>query len=315
VLEASLDAGEPLDQSFAPVCEAYPKVIHALWLQGRDAAPAMVRANLARWEKLNPDYELRVLDERDADALLAGKGYEDAHFWDAAKSDIVRLELLGQTGGFWVDATVFPVLPLSQWVDRIESPQGFFAFSSPGWDRPLSSWFLAASRGNRIIARWLAETRRFWREESGRRPEFGTPRDPVAEVAPGAGKARRRYPYYWVHYLFAYLLADQPGFRAAWDDCPRMAANEPHALLRRLSKDARIADASLQALLEQSPLHKLDWRIPLHPSFLRRAQAYPDHPQGFAERMLHPIQDEAAWLLQSCTRAAKARAKAVLRRD
>jgi mannosyltransferase OCH1-like enzyme len=49
---------------------AVPKTIYSLWLQGMQEAPEIVRAGLARWAALNPDYELRILDRHDIGGIL-----------------------------------------------------------------------------------------------------------------------------------------------------------------------------------------------------------------------------------------------------
>ena len=57
-------------------------------------------------------------------------------------------------GGVWVDASVVPVKPLSQWLGDALTEAGFFAFERPGPDRPISSWFLAATPRNLIFREW-----------------------------------------------------------------------------------------------------------------------------------------------------------------
>jgi mannosyltransferase OCH1-like enzyme len=115
-----------------------------LWLQGEQAAPELVRLNFRRWASLNPDYDLGILNGDDVDRLLVGFNLRPTQMMPQALSNVVRAKLLLQ-GGVWADATLFPTEPLDAWLpDRLKDA-GFFAFERPGADRPLSTWFLAAS--------------------------------------------------------------------------------------------------------------------------------------------------------------------------
>jgi len=288
-----------------PDIPAIPKIVYMLWLQGRASAPQIVKTNMDRWEALNPDYELCVLDEADVAELLRETGFNIGAIGRAAVSDIVRLELLARTGGVWVDATLFPAIPLSEWIDTVRSPQGFFAFRSPGADRPLASWFLVASEGNTMVQRWHAQAQRFWREEQGQRHAFGAPEDPAASVAPGAGASRSTYPYYWVHYLFAYLLETDLDFRSRWDQCADLSADPPHALMEVLEERPHLSGEALHTALDAAPLHKLNRRKHFHPRFLRHAEHYPDYPSGVSESVIYQSGEGAIWIAKSLARRAK----------
>ncbi len=82
---------------------------------------------------------MRFLDIGDVRALLSGQGLEIGRDLPQVLSNFARLELLSTIGGVWVDATVYPERPLSQWVENEVGEDGFFAFRSPGDDRVLST--------------------------------------------------------------------------------------------------------------------------------------------------------------------------------
>ena len=233
-----------------------PRTIYALWLQGEEAAPALVRLNFRRWASMNPDHELRILNADDVDRLLVGFPLPPAQMTVQALSDVLRARLLLE-GGVWSDASVFPTEPLDAWLpDRLQDA-GFFAFERPGVDRPLSSWFLAASRDHVMMRKWWAEIVRFWsRPRSVRRY---IPENPVWEVSPNGGAAKDEYPYYWFHYLFGYLLETDADFAAHWDRCRKLSAGPPQ-LLHGLCADNRPEHNAVLETARAAPVHKLNWR-------------------------------------------------------
>ena len=258
-----------------------PRIIYSLWLQGKAAAPALVRQNWACWEALNPECRLVVLERADLDELL--KDFPDT--WRAlppqALSDIVRINLLARAGGIWTDASVMPARPLGGWLPEALAAGDFFAYALEGHARPLSSWFLAARPGAPIVARWHAAVRAYWAHEhvplSGH-PDYFIPEDPTAFMGLDRKVPAREYPYFWFHHIFGHLLRTDPDFAALWAACQRRSAEPPHRLqtFMRSHEGAFAEPASLRELLAfrrrrklarelarifaSSEMHKLDWR-------------------------------------------------------
>jgi mannosyltransferase OCH1-like enzyme len=81
-------------------------VIYSAWLQGAAQAPSVVQSCFQRWARLNPEYQLHVLEASDATALLAGAKFPAMP--PQALSDILRVKLLLEHGGLWEDATLLP---------------------------------------------------------------------------------------------------------------------------------------------------------------------------------------------------------------
>jgi hypothetical protein len=179
-----------------------------------------------------------------------------------ALSDIFRARLLLEEGGIWVDATVYPSYPLRQWLPEAIAGTGFFAFSSPGADRLISSWFLAASPGHLLMQAWWREICRFWSAPRSMTNYSGKmiPPDPLATVS-AAGNTPGAYPYFWFHYLFHYALETNPDCKAAWDDCKKLAAI-PATLLQQLVRTNRNPTAhEIMEATQCAPVQKLDWRL------------------------------------------------------
>lgn len=231
-----------------------PQIIYSLWLQGRDNAPSIVRLNLERWADLNQNYRIEILDRRAVETLLSGLPFDLDHFTPQALSDVVRAFLLMRTGGVWVDASVFPARPLDDWLPDVLTPSGFFAFERPGPDRPISSWFLAATAQNRMIRAWWNRIAAYW--SVPRTLREGIPEDPVSAVT----SWRDGFPYFWFHYLFQSLLDQDAEFAASWANCIKMSAEPPHAMQARLGDSPQLGRFEIARLAELAPVHKLNWR-------------------------------------------------------
>lgn len=218
----------------------------------------MVRLCLARWAQLNPDHELRVLDRAGAERLLADEALPVSSLSPQALSDVVRTKVLLTEGGVWADAAVLPTRPLDLWLGALVEPTGFFAFARPGPDRPLSSWFLASSPEHVVLRRWWDEINRFWSVPRGN-ADTAIPADPVAAVAPETAQPGS-YPYFWFHYLFAYLVDRDPEVARAWSRCPTVSADAPHRLQLLYADGEPPALEDVLAAALEAPVHKLNWR-------------------------------------------------------
>ena len=128
-----------------------------------------------------------------------------------ALSDIVRINLLADYGGVWVDATCVCVKPLNIWLPQLMN-QGFFAFSKPANDRELSSWFLASEKHGYIVQKWREHTNNVWR--SGTNIEIVNGLLSYEEMnSKDLWDSPSQLPYFWFHYSFTYLLNTDTTFR------------------------------------------------------------------------------------------------------
>ncbi|MBN3809598.1 FkbM family methyltransferase [Paraburkholderia sp. Ac-20347] len=232
-----------------------PKIIYSLWLQGLEDAPELVRLNFERWGRLNPHYRLEILDRAAVLRLLAGTQIKPDTLTHQALSDVVRLRLLHETGGIWVDATVLPTQPLDDWLPAMMTESGFFAFEKPAPDRPISSWFLAATPANSMVKAWWQKISEFW--SSTREAVEGIPEDPIAAVTTTA-----TFPYFWFHYLFQLLVERDAHFAASWAACAKFSADAPHAMQMRFAAQLELERDEVVELAAAAPLHKLNWRAP-----------------------------------------------------
>ena len=83
-----------------------PRKIHAVWF-GRNSYSQMVKRCMESWQKMMPDYEIKVWNEDNFDIsqnTYVKEAYE-AKKW-AFVSDYVRLYALYEEGGVYIDTDI-----------------------------------------------------------------------------------------------------------------------------------------------------------------------------------------------------------------
>lgn len=244
----------------------FPKRIYSLWIQGEASAPDVVKLNWERWSRFNPDYELVVLNLEEALERIGSFPIDLTSLPPQAFSDVLRAKLLKEGGGVWVDASVFPVRPLSDWLDSCLQGCSFFAYEAPAEDRPVSSWFLAAREGSTIASAWWDAAAAYWTRKRTLVTDYDghglIPKNPVEAVAPDGGAQKDGYPYFWFHYLFAYLLATDPFFKDAWEACRKKPASVPHSLQVLFRQNSCPTPEEIVTVGRLADMQKMDWRTP-----------------------------------------------------
>lgn len=139
-----------------------PKKIWLYWNSPLEEAPEVVRVSVESWIKLNPDYNVTLLNDDNLNDVL---GFDfnaifkiaTVNLGFAMKADILRLYLLATQGGVWADTTTFCLKPLSSWLDNEIKKAQFFAFRhNSNKTRPIEAWFLASPSSSPIIRKTLA---------------------------------------------------------------------------------------------------------------------------------------------------------------
>lgn len=239
---------------------AVPRKIYALWLQGIDTAPEIIKVCLQRWKSLNPEWELVILDREGALKAIGDFPIDLSKFYQPqALADILQLKLL-QDGGVWVDATAYPIVPLKEWIDTAAGASGFFAFTGHHESLDVSNWFLAAEAGSFLGHRWWTETCRYWqqprklitfKDNGGFQRNYEI--DPMC-VSPAGEK--ETYPFFWEMYLFSYLCKTDVGFNRLWQITPKFSGLDAHAVQFSIEDEGfRLEDA-----LMKGPVQKLTWK-------------------------------------------------------
>ena len=211
-----------------------PRILWSYWKQGEDAAPDLVKSCIASWRNLNAGWDIRVLDQSSVPRFTAMTGVPESirvqHY-----TDVLRVRLLDEHGGVWADATTLCATPLDHWLPPLMQ-SGFFAFSRPGPDRVIASWFLASEPGGTLIRAWRRATDAYWLS---------------------VGRADH---YYWLHYLFEWLTLKNPEANVLWAGTPHISADGPHLIQRYLRHGYDATRLNEATDLHAIPIHKLTWR-------------------------------------------------------
>ena len=128
-----------------------PKVIHYCWF-GKGKMPPLAEKCIASWKKHCPDYEIICHNEDNFDILenrYAKEAY-DAGKW-AFVSDYVRLKVLYENGGIYLDTDVEIIKP----IDDLIKENGYMGFDNNG---VISTGLgFACEKGNELVKILLAD--------------------------------------------------------------------------------------------------------------------------------------------------------------
>jgi len=249
-----------------------PRQVWMFWEQGVEAAPEIVRESLAAWPRVNPGWEVRVLDgesARRAAPRFARLTKRAPLVIPAVRSDLLRLELLARHGGVWADATTLPLRPLDEWLHDWLRPSGFFCFRHTRErieqnGRLAPNWFLASVPKNPLAVAFFNEFRRVW------------------QCLPPGGGSLEDFTggYFTIQRIMLCVVSTHAAARRAWNDMPSVERGYP-VPDGKLSKNATAAmedrESALRFLEEwKLPVLKCDWRwMPQHIATLREIGLLP----------------------------------------
>lgn len=256
------------------------KTIWIFWLSGFADAPQLVRNCADSWKKFNPDYKIIYLDEnnyREYVDLPPEIDFRRKDITVQKASVFIRLALLSRYGGVWTDATVYCCRSLDEWLPSYMD-NGFFAFRNPGPDRLMSSWFIAAHAGNKIVTELSHDFFSFFSRNRFRNlnNSFGkyavrrlsasfntSPEKTKAWLSPFVTKILQVYPYFIIQYIFNHIVLENEKCRELWNSSPALEAADPHILqtFHYARNEDSISNAFEHIDSRKSPVYKLDWRF------------------------------------------------------
>lgn len=216
---------------------ASTNVIYMYWGDGFEKAPEVVQLCRMSWKIMNPTWVFVELDDKNLSDHISDMSFLEKYKSKMSinsYSDLIRLFLLKEHGGVWVDATVFCQKPLNEWLHK-SSPGGFFAFAFSHPSNKISSWFLYAHRKSAIIEKWFKETMKYW--EQGNNDEN----------------------YFWLHDLFNKCYHNDESFRKEMDKMVHLDANPPHEYQRKqyLNPKTHLQKLSLKKKMNLSPFYEI----------------------------------------------------------
>lgn len=140
----------------------HPKVIWWCWLQGLDKAPEIVKACHRSLQKNLKDYEIRIIDSENWSQYVQLPNYI-VERWNkkqippALFPDLLRLQLLIEHGGSWIDSTVlctgFSTQKTQIAQKYLEAPLFLFQYTPEGTTKniSISNWFISAHSNNEVL--------------------------------------------------------------------------------------------------------------------------------------------------------------------
>ena len=144
-----------------------PSIIHFVWLDpdgGQQPMPADVERNVETWSALHPDFEIRVWSLAELGGILTDfhglpvlQSMEACSF-PATKSNLARLALMYEYGGFYSDLKNVPLRPFLY--DLQHSDAAILTEHPPterGYRRTVFNAFLGSKPGHEL---WINALRK-----------------------------------------------------------------------------------------------------------------------------------------------------------
>jgi hypothetical protein len=202
------------------------------WNAGLAGCPPIIRECMASVRRHTMGREILVLtDENLHDfvtlpphALAKREQIGATHF-----SELLRVSLLAQHGGTWIDASVL----LTGRIDDLTSTLPFFAFRRANDPYMVSSWFIHAAAGHPLACAMRDLLTAYW-----------VTQDKVQE-------------YFMFHFLFESAITLHAGLRGMWQKTPTVLAEWR---LQDAINDGSNFDR-LKELAGRAPVHKLTWKF------------------------------------------------------
>lgn len=214
-----------------------PKVIWICWLQGIEQAPRTVQLcyeSVKKWA--GKEFEIRVLTAENMLAYVTLPGeiitkYRSGRIPFAQFSDILRVSLLAEHGGIWMDATVMMTGEMPNYVT-----DGALFMYRGSWLQPgktvASNWFLASVKGHPIMQNMRAVLIDYWQHENYLRD------------------------YYIFHILLKVLVETNEQSRCLFEAMPYIQNVDVHTMMFRAGKEP-YSEALKADILSRSHIHKL----------------------------------------------------------
>lgn len=207
------------------------------WFQGLENAPDLVKACINSIKKSLPDRNIVILTNDNIKDYINFpeyiiKKYEKGIISKAHFSDLIRIELLCNYGGIWIDSTVLCTSPnIPHYI--LNAP--LFVYKAMDLLRtnqmPIvaSSWLISAQSNNPILSLTRDLLFRYWKEKN------------------------YLMDYYLFHIFFTMATRK---YKKEWENVPTFNNNTPHTLMFELGKS--YTSERFEQIKKMSVFHKLE---------------------------------------------------------
>ena len=183
-------------------------IVWFFWDDGLENAPQLVKRCYANLKKFKPTgYEVVLLNKSNMEEYVdipqyVLDKYRRGCIPSANFSDILRLLLLVQYGGIWMDATVY----LSSNLDDFKNLDQMFVFSNEYRNDDIinfDNWFIVAKPNNLLLKKTLNLLLMYWKKENVLRE-------------------------YFICHLFFKMVTEK--YPQEWEDTNKLTTLLPHSL-------------------------------------------------------------------------------------
>lgn len=217
----------------------HSNIVWTIWLQGMENAPYIVQKCYQSMKENIRDKEIIVITEDNYNQYVKFPDYimEKYHKGIISKvhfADLLRIELLANHGGTWLDGTVFcSGKPKRDYF--LDSELFLFQKLKPGLDghcTSISSWLMTAYSNNCIILLTRALLHNYWKHYN------------------------YAVDYFILHDFFQMAIEAYP---EEWKKVVPLSNSIPHILLLRLFDE--YDENIYKAVCEMTPFHKLSYKF------------------------------------------------------
>lgn len=226
---------DELDRNFVDEKKQYEKNIWVCWMQGIENAPKIVQRCYESLKDNIVDRNIILITEKNYKKYIMFPDFiqhkiDKGIITGAHMSDLLRLELLDNYGGTWIDATVYCS---SKNIPKYMLDSDLFLFQSlkPGKDgnaSVISNWFITSKPHQKFIHMVKELLYEYWR------------------------KNNELVDYFIFHDFFQMIIDKYPD---EWNKVIPVSNSTPHILLLRLFDNYN--DAVWKTTTTQVPFHKL----------------------------------------------------------
>lgn len=219
--------------------EPIPKKIWICWFQGEENAPDIVKMCIASIRRNLSEYDINVVTENNIKKFVNFpkyiiEKYRNGYITKTHYSDLIRLELLEQYGGIWIDATVLcesRTLVDTLYEDNIDlfMFKDLFALDSYV---AVSSWFICARKQNLFLKTVKTMLYEYWNKE------------------------KVLCNYFLLHIFICIVAELKP---EEWKKIPAYSNQPPHILQNELFEN--YSETRFKQIMEMSSIHKLSYKF------------------------------------------------------
>lgn len=215
------------------------KIIWTCWLQGVEKMPPLVKTCHRVLAEKFADWTHILITQDNLEQYITldkifTRKWRKGIISSTAFSNMVRLDLLENYGGIWIDATVLVTgKDFPEYVTRTP----FFMYSSWHWlcgdVRPVSTWFIASCKNHPLLKLVKSLLEKYWLDKN------------------------YLQTYFIFHMFFRMAITEHPQI---FESVPKVSNVPPHFMQFELQK--KYCAKRFAELKTLSPIHKLTYKLP-----------------------------------------------------